>query len=92
MTYTSIERPQLQAAFGIAHKCSEDGRIPASLRKKFRAIALLIWEGHGEPGKPPARAGELLLDRGLLQELAALSSPGTTQPSDGPSKGGSDGI
>jgi hypothetical protein len=87
MAYTSVERSKLQAAFGIAHKCSEDFNIPAPIRKKFRAIALYIWEGHGEPGAPPKRAGEILLDKGLLEQLAALSTEEASTGSAGQPKG-----
>lgn len=71
MPFTSVCRTRLQAAFGIAHKSSEDLTIPAPIRKKFKAIAHLIWDAHGEPGKPPKRSGELLLDKGLLEALRA---------------------
>ena len=65
--FTSISRLKLQAAFGLAHRASEDLAIPTPIRKKFLAIATLIWEGHGEPGLPPKKAGEMLLDRGVME-------------------------
>jgi hypothetical protein len=59
--YTSVSRNELQKAFGLAHKLSESDNVPAAQRKQFRAIALLIWEAHGEPGTPPAESGAILL-------------------------------
>lgn len=89
MDFTRISRSELQAAFGIAHKCSEDPAIPLPHRRKFAAIARLIWKGHGEPGIPPAGSGASLLDHDLLAALASgpnwpsysTAHPKTTEPS-----------
>jgi hypothetical protein len=59
--FTSVSRNKLQQAFGLAHKLSESHSVPAKQRKQFRAIAILLWEAHGEPGAPPPEAGAILL-------------------------------
>lgn len=67
--FTSVSRHELQAAFGIAHKSSEDVELPFPVRRRFRAIALLIWKAHGEPGAIPPNAGAQLLEKDMLLAL-----------------------
>jgi hypothetical protein len=62
-TFTSVCRQQLQQAFAIAHKCSEDPHLSGEVRAKFQSIARLIWKAHGEGGRIPPGAGEALLDK-----------------------------
>ena len=82
MEYTSVSRHELQKAFALAHKLSEDLGIPATERKQFRKIAQLIWKAHGEGGNPPAGSGSALLRKfDAAEELANLTAPadlGTT--------------
>jgi hypothetical protein len=60
--FTSISRYELQQAFALAHRSSEDLSIPLIHRKRFRAIAQLIWKAHGEEQpRPPEGTGEKLL-------------------------------
>ena len=60
--YTSVNRALLQVAFGIAHQASERN-LPKQYRDKFRQIARLLWQAHGELGNdPPPGAGERLLE------------------------------
>jgi hypothetical protein len=42
---------QLQQAFALAHKLSEDETIGDRERKYFRAIAYLIWKAAGMGGE-----------------------------------------
>lgn len=75
MTYTSVSRDKLQQAFGLAHKLSESPSIPTAQRHQFRAIAILIWEAHGEPGAPPPESGAILLAKfGVYGESTAPST------------------
>lgn len=42
----------------MAHHAGEDFNVPAEYGAKFRAIARLLWQAHGEPGRnPPNGAG-----------------------------------
>lgn len=77
MEYTSVSRRDLQKAFALAHKSSEDLSISDSQRKRFRAIAILIWRAHGETGGMPPEAGQSVIDayRLNVSELAALGDP-----------------
>lgn len=78
--YTSVSREGLQKAFGLAHKLSERESVPMEQRKQFRAIATLIWEAHGEPGKPPSGSGALaLIGTGTTVE-ALTEAPATNAP------------
>lgn len=63
MSYTSVSRVKLQKAFAVAHRASEDAWFSTEARTKFREIAKLLWEAHGEEGKPPANAGAELLSK-----------------------------
>lgn len=71
MEFTAVNKAQLQQAFGIAHRASENPRIPASHRATFKQIAVLIWKSHGEPGKePPVGVGAALIERMSLEVKA----------------------
>lgn len=59
-TFTSVSRVELQKAFAIAHRLSENPEVPAAQRAQFRAIANLIWKAHGEQGGIPEGAGETI--------------------------------
>lgn len=73
MSFTTMSRTELQQAFAVAHKCSQDAAFSHAARRKFRAIATLIWRGHGEPGQPPAGAGaDILAAMPLPTDLGAL--------------------
>jgi len=63
MNFKSAEITRLQAAFGLAHKASEDLTVPATQRKTFRAIAHLIWDACGEDKKIKPGDGASLLQR-----------------------------
>jgi len=90
VTYTSVSRDKLQQAFGLAHKLSESPSIPDRQRKQFRAIAILIWEAHGEPGAPPPESGAILLAKFGVYGEATAHYPHVTAPIVEPQqKGGS---
>ena len=61
--FTSVKRHKLQRAFAIAHRAGEDANIPQDCRDKFRLVAKLIWDAHGEPGQPPEGSGAKLLEQ-----------------------------
>jgi hypothetical protein len=70
MNFKSAEVTRLQAAFGLAHKASEDLTIPAPHRKTFRAIAHLIWDACGEDKKIKPKDGASLLERPEVASIA----------------------
>jgi len=49
----TIDPKNLDNAFALAHRASEDGQYPQAARNIFRAIARQIWLGLGE-GRPTA--------------------------------------
>ncbi len=49
MTYMSVERPTIQKAFALAHKAACDEKLTPANRKRFKEIALAIWQACGEP-------------------------------------------
>ena len=62
---------QLSKAFALAHKLSESDKIEQPNRNYYRAIAYLIWDGLGEPGKPEGYATtpeELQAERDALSD------------------------
>lgn len=61
--FKSADVTRLQAAFGLAHRASEDLTIPKDQRKTFRAIAHLIWDACGEEKKVERGSGAALLER-----------------------------
>lgn len=89
MNYTSVSRYELQKAFALAHKASEDETVPISERIRFRAIARLIWKAHGEPGEPiPGSGLELLTKIQSAAKIAALPNPLTPSVQHGPTQEG----
>jgi hypothetical protein len=74
MTYTSVQRDKFQKAFAIAHHASESYDLlnPAEARAKFKEIARLLWDAHGEipKGNPPKGAGGKLLGQAAMAETA----------------------
>lgn len=72
MTFTAVNKTQLQQPFAIAHRASEDTKIPDIHRKRYREIATLIWKAHGEQGKPPDGCG-----KELAQRTSLMSPTGT---------------
>lgn len=78
VTFTSVDKTKLQLAFAIAHKGQEDFGMSSEARDKFKAIAQLIWDAHGEKGKPPMYAGEKVLD----QFAKAVPQTDTTECAD----------
>ncbi len=84
-SFTSVDREKIQKAFALAHRASQV-QHRSWPRDKFREIARLIWEAHGEPGELPADIGNLLTkiecaeaQRGGYQPTTPL----TTQPPQG---------
>ena len=71
-TFTSVDKELLPKAFALAHRASENPEIESNARAKFRAIAFLIWEAHGEAGAPPSEAGKRILE---VLSAAADSTP-----------------
>lgn len=70
MTFSSVNKEQLQQAFALAHQASEDGSLPLKVRRKFSAIANLIWRAHGERGaEAPRGAGRKLIEAGALDQV-----------------------
>lgn len=68
MEFTAVNREQLQQAFALAHRASEDAKLPQATRAKFRQISTLLWKAHGENGKqPPEGCGRILAERIGLQ-------------------------
>jgi hypothetical protein len=63
MTFTSVNKDKLQRAFALAHRASESDKLPATTRARFREIAVLIWDAHGEQGHPARGAGAELLNK-----------------------------
>jgi len=75
-TFTSVNKTKLQIAFAMAHRLSEDLTIAAKERRRYRAIATLIWEAHGELGTPPKGSGKALvtkMDLGILAQDEQVS-------------------
>lgn len=68
--FKSAEVTRLHAAFGLAHKASEDLTVPGPQRKTFRAIARLIWDACGEEKKIQRGSGATLLKRPEVAEIA----------------------
>jgi hypothetical protein len=56
MTFSTVNTARLQAAFHLATRAAEDYGTSIETRKKFRAIARLIWDAHGEQGPAPTVA------------------------------------
>jgi hypothetical protein len=68
--FTSVNKTKLQIAFAMAHRLSEDLTVATKERKRYRAIATLIWEAHGEPGVPPKGSGKALSTKIAFSKLA----------------------
>jgi hypothetical protein len=68
-TFTAVDKDKLRKAFALAHQASEDSaHFSQSSRDKFRAIARLIWQAHGEKGQtPPVGVGAALIERTGLE-------------------------
>lgn len=70
MTFTAVNKTQLQQAFALAHQSSENPGIPKAHRDRFKKIATLIWKAHGEQGKePPVGVGAALINRTTLMSV-----------------------
>ena len=52
MSFMSVKRENLQRAFSIAHRASENFDTPAIQRALFKQIARELWEAAGEQGTP----------------------------------------
>lgn len=48
--FTSVDHYELQKAFAIAHKSASNMNLDRESRKRFRAIAKVIWRAAGGPG------------------------------------------
>lgn len=71
MTFTAVNKTQLQQAFALAHRAGEDDKCPKIHRAKFQQIARLIWRAHGEQGSnPPDGCGAELIARTSLMKEA----------------------
>lgn len=70
-TFKSVEIVRLQAAFATAQRESELLTNTLEIRKKFRAIASMIWDACGEPGTYAKGVGSDLLTRPEIQKTAA---------------------
>lgn len=80
MTFTAVNKTQLQQAFAIAHRASEDPNIPNVHRSRYREIATLIWKAHGERGKAPDGCGKELMERTAPDEYQRASVDSTSLP------------
>ena len=68
--YISVDRDELQKAFALAHKLSENPDIGSRERKYFRAIAHLIWKSCGEAAHYP----EVAETPAIAEQLTRLAS------------------
>jgi hypothetical protein len=72
--FKSVKRSDLQRAFALAHRGSQDNSGSVLTRKRFRAIAKLIWDSCGEENAydQAVMPREIIEQGGLtLEELEA---------------------
>jgi hypothetical protein len=74
--FTSVYRDDLQKAFVVAHRASENPEHPPAARATFRKIARLIWTAHGE--LKPFPTGRQL-DEAIAQRAETPVQPETTE-------------
>ena len=79
-TFTAVDKDKLRAAFALAHHAGESDKFPQRTRAKFKAIADLIWQAHGEKGSTPLpHVGAALLERTPLQFAQGTATRSTSK-------------
>ena len=69
MSFMSVKRSEIQRAFGLAHRLSENEHVTPGVRKQAREIATAIWKACGEEKQIPAALPKASQERRLRNSL-----------------------